>query len=128
MTRAQRLQAYIDAADGPPTIGVDDCAPWAARWIEQETGRQLGFARYSTRDEGYAILDAAGGLANYAAGLLSWLPIAFAPKLGDVAILQFSDKEVAGIFANAGMVAIRGEHRGVFYMKPRSVVRAWSLP
>lgn len=126
-TRAERLKAFIDATPLTPTIGVDDCGPWVARWIEQETGRRVEFPVYATREEGYALVREVGGLVQFVTPLLH-LPETYAPELGDVAVIALSDRDTAVIFATDGIAAVRGERRGVFYLRPKTVLRTWKVP
>lgn len=130
MTRADRLRAHIEAAAGEPVIGVDDCGPWVARWIELETGRPLAFPLYTTRDQGYDLARRAGGLVELVSPMMveAGLWQSGVPQLGDVGIVRLSDRDTAVIFCGNGLAAIRDERCGVRYMRPRTILRAWSLP
>jgi hypothetical protein len=135
VSRAERLQAYIDATPDRPTVGVDDCGPWVARWVEQEIGRPIGFPVYKTRAQGYALAEQAGGLAQLAGELLlaarvsSGLTPFYAAAVGDVAVIALSDRETAAIVCAGGIMAVRGERRGVTFLQPRqdTILKAWNL-
>lgn len=132
MSRAERLQAYIDATSGRPIIGTDDCGPWVMRWVSAETNENIKLPSYKTRDAGYAIARKAGGLVKLADQLFSPFAIERCwsePELGDVAVVKLSDRETAAIFCAGGIVALRGERSGVMFLKPKQehILRTWSI-
>lgn len=130
--RMARLKAHVEACSGPPVIGVDDCGPWVARWIEIETGKKVDFPKYATPQEAYALAAAVGGLVNLVEPLLANIPLwrIETPVYGDVGIIRLSDRETAAIFLDNGLAAVRGERGKVFFFHPRpaSILRAWELP
>lgn len=132
MSRADRLQAYIDAAAVAPELGADDCWPWVGGWIGRETGVALQMPAYRTRDEARALLERLGNMVAFAGELVR--PAGLWPAhdrdlaLGDVAILRLSAGPVPAIFCRAGIFAIRGEKRGVLLLRSHHIAGAWALP
>ncbi len=127
MSRRDRLRAYVEASQGEPVIGKDDCGPWVANWISQETGIQIEFPAYSERVDGYAMAAKAGGFVKFVAPLMSDFYTTVAPALGDVGIIKLSDRETAVIFGTDGIALLRGERRGVLPLRPSKILRAWAL-
>ena len=146
MTRAERLRAYCSSVDGRPvTWGCDDCSTWALQWVVDETGREVDWPRYDTRDEAMAKIDEAGGLLPLwdamAAKLglpefigLHGFPLV-APPLGSVGIIETSHHgQIGVIFADAlvgcaRMDVLEGEGPGVrmIGLRPRTIVKVWTL-
>lgn len=129
--RADRLRSYIAAAKNT-VVGVDDCGPWVARWIARECDRPVCFPDYQTREEGYEIMRAAGGLTRLAQTMVAAIPLweTTSPVLGDVGIVMLRGRETAAILCGNGVTAIRGEKLGVIYFQPRgpALIKAWALP
>lgn len=131
MSRDKLLREYVDAiASKVPDIGIDDCGPWVARWIEIACGISIEFPHYSTRDEGYAIAERAGGLVGLVAPLMASAGLyeTATPRLGDVGIVRFPHADVAAIFCLEGMVVLRHEVGGYKLRQRPNVIRAWALP
>lgn len=128
VSRVERLRAYIEAASAPPIIGKDDCGPWVATWITQETGIVVPLPVYSTREEGDALVAAAGGMVEFVKPFVAGLRQTFEPKAGDVGIIALSKRDVAAIFCGHDYVAIRGERDHAFKLRAREFVKAWALP
>jgi hypothetical protein len=127
-TRVDRLKAYRAAAmETVPVIGVDDCAPWVAKWIEQETGVRVGFF-YSDRQAGIAAVEQAGGLVALLDPLMKQFEETLEPKPGDVGVVNTGTKEMAAIFCGHDHVLIRGEPKGVYHIRARGFLKAWALP
>ena len=128
--RAERLRAHIDAAQGAPVIGADDCGPWVASWIERETGKRLIFPPYKDSEQAYAMAAEAGGMVEFVSPMMSAIGLweTSIPELGDVGIIRLSDRDTAAIFCGNGVVVIRDERLGSRYMQVRGFLKAWSVP
>jgi hypothetical protein len=131
--RRELLREFIEASQGAPVIGVDDCGPWVAKWVGIVTGKSVQMPAYRTREEGFALADAAGGLVNLIDTLLAAIGVMPKPEwveanVGDIGVIAFSDREVPVIYTGMGHVALRDERMGVRYLRARHVVKAWSLP
>jgi hypothetical protein len=131
--RAERLRALADfLADREVQWGADDCSMLCAQWIADETGREIDWPAYDSREEAHALIDAAGGLVNV------WEPCVRAlalevrfdlPEIGDVGIIAthtFGD--VGVIFLHGGAAMWRAD-RGIRVIAPRrhTIVRAWRV-
>lgn len=125
----ERLRAHVAGAQGIPVIAKDDCGPWVASWIEQETQKRVNFPVYRTKEEAYALAEQAGGLVNLIVPLMASIPLweTKSPLAGDVGVVRLSDRDTCGIFCGNDFIAIRGENRGVFYLRPKTILKAWSL-
>lgn len=128
--REQALQAFIDAAvDDPIVWGVTDCSSWAARWVEQITGRAPVLPLYRSRDEAHALIAQAGGLAPLWDDALGAIGIytTSQPELGDVGIIQTRAHGPVGVvFAHGGIGYWRAD-TGALALSPRKIVRAWHV-
>ncbi len=128
-----KLRAFVDRFDGKPVVyGSDDCAPFAAQWIKEVTGRSLDIPVYDSREGGQALIHKAEGLANLCDRLLADASIYERygdPEYGDVGILRtnaFGD--VGGIFAHAGVFLWRhAEGVGVVCPRPRFILKVWAI-
>lgn len=131
MTRADLLREHVaEVAEKTPIIGIDDCAPWVAQWIEKASGRRIIVPAYMTSEEGYSTAAAAGGLVQLVEPLLAaaGLWTTPAPVLGDVGIIRLSDRDTAVIFCSNGLALVRDERKGARYIRPANVLKAWALP
>ena len=134
MTRADFLKAFIESFHGKPvTFGVDDCAPFAAQWIESATGRKVQLPAYDSREAGQELIRKSGGLVEVCDSCLAQSKIyeRFGlPELGDVAVLRtarFGD--VGGIFGAGGYFFWRhAEGTAVLRPRERYVLKVWALP
>lgn len=122
MTKAEALRSFVNRTQGVPVIwGESDCSTWPAQWIIDQTGANVEWPEYSTREEAQQIIDAAGGLDAV------WHEIATeaglervwdAPILGDIGIIDTRlYGYVGGIFADGGAFCWRAE-KGVLIMSP----------
>lgn len=129
MTRAELLAEYLNLSDCEPVIGKSDCYPYVIEWIRRACGKSVPLKPYSTREEGYAHAQAAGGLLAYASSLMSaaGLSETTAYKLGDVGLIQLRHGEMPGIFLAFG-IAIRSEGKGCRIIIRGHVLKAWSVP
>nr|BDD45595.1 hypothetical protein 11 [Chromatiales bacterium]BDD46442.1 hypothetical protein 12 [bacterium] len=127
------LRTYVEGFDGKPVAyGLDDCAPFAGKWVEMATGRVLAIPRYDSREGGQELIRKAGGLVDLCDSLM--FDAGFGeryddPQLGDVGILRthaFGD--VGGIFAHAGIFLWRhAEGVGVVVPRPRYIQKVWAI-
>lgn len=125
--RAARLKAFVEAMhEKPVTWGVDDCSTWPAQWVSDETGKELAWPAYGSKDEAVALIDRSGGLVTLwdqalrPAGIFERHD---EPQLGDVGVVQTADMgEVGGIFAVNRTFLWRHE-RGVMMLP----VRRWTI-
>lgn len=129
-SRSDLLRSHIEAAKGPPVIGVDDCGPWVAAWVRLVTGKDVAFPAYSTREQGHAMAAAAGGLVAFVDPLMvaAGLHETVYPQVGDVCVIGLADRETAAIFCGSDHVIVRGELAGANFLRRRNVLKAWSLP
>lgn len=128
-----KLRAFVDEFDGKPVIyGIDDCAPFAALWVERATGCKLALPTYDSREGGQEIIRAAGGLVELCDGLM--IAAGFShrygdPEYGDVGILRtnaFGD--VGGIFAHAGHFLWRhADGVGIVVPRARYILKVWAI-
>jgi hypothetical protein len=128
--RAARLQAHIEAVSGVPVAwGLSDCSAWAARWVAAESGRRLPLPAYAEEAEARALIAGAGGLTALWCGIAAraGLGETACPALGDVGVLQTGAYgEVGVIFAADGLCALRTP-AGVTFLRPRRILRAWTI-
>lgn len=130
MTRADRLRAYVDAAQNEPVVwGESDCSAWPARWVAQELGRPVMMPRYRSREEAHALIARAGSLFNLWRDMAARLGVfqTNEPKLGDVGLVAFSDRDVGGIFAHGGILLVRTDAGSISGLGPRKIIAAWAL-
>ena len=134
MTRANLLKAFIESFHGKHvTFGVDDCAPFAALWIEFATGRKVELPAYCSREGGQELIRQAGGLVEVCdkclanAGVFERFGEA---QLGDVGVLRtarFGD--VGGIFGVGGCFFWRhAKGTAVLCPRERYILKTWALP
>lgn len=131
--RGRRLEAFCEAMDGKPvTYGIDDCSTWPAQWAVNETGCDLDWPEYSSREEAQALIDEAGGLAPlWDAAIGSRFEECHEeyPPVGSIGIIRTRlFGEVGVIFVFAGVVCWRHETGvRVFGVRPNTIVKAWLL-
>lgn len=134
---AEPLRAHIDAAQESESVwGVSDCSKWAASWVEQRhPGRKIGLPLWSSREEAYQLIEAAGSLERLWSDALVGSDIEHdirlfetgRPQLGDVGIIDTGRYgQVGGIFLHGEYFAWRAE-KGVAFLVPRTIVKAWSI-
>lgn len=133
---AEQLRAHIDAAqESESTWGVSDCSKWAASWVEQlHPGRKIALPKWSSREEAYQLIEAAGSLERLWSGALAGFDAEHVrlfetgrPQLGDVGIIDTGRYgQVGGIFLHGEYFAWRAE-KGVAFLVPRTIVKAWSI-
>lgn len=130
--REDRLDAYMHAAANRDVlVGADDCYPWVLGWASAELGCVIDFPPYATRADGQAIIARAGGIVTLAEAVLApfGLAVTDEPQLGDIGIIDFSDRQTAVIFLHGGHALARRENRGVRILsRPRHIAMAWTLP
>lgn len=124
--RAAALRKYMDDA-GPVVWGESDCCAWPLRWAEKSTGKRFPLPRYSSRAEAEALVSRAGGLPALAESILSALMPTSTPICGDVGVVKLSDRDVGVIFCGNGLAAWRCEQRGAIFIRPKTVLAAWSV-
>lgn len=130
MTRAERLRAYVDAAQAEPVVwGVSDCSAWPAAWVAQETGRKVPLPRYGSREDAHAIIGKAGGLVHVWTAIAQRVGLSTtqSPALGDVGVVALSDRDIGGIFAHDGILFVRTDAGRVIGLRPKKILAAWSL-
>lgn len=128
-----KLRAFIEEFDGRPVAyGRDDCAPFAALWVERATGRKLAIPPYDSREGGQELIRAAGGLVELCNDLMASAGFHQRygdPEYGDVGILRthaFGD--VGGIFAHAGHFLWRhAEGVGIVVPRARYIQKVWAI-
>lgn len=134
---AEPLRAHIDAAQECESVwGVSDCSKWAAAWVEQiHPGRSIALPRWSSREDAYRLIDAAGSLERLWSEALAGFDLerdirlfeTGRPQLGDVGIIDTGRYgQVGGIFLHGEYFAWRAE-KGVAFLVPRTIVKAWSI-
>lgn len=134
MTRAELLKAFIEGFHGKPvTFGVDDCAPFAALWIEYATGRKVHLPAYDSREGGQELIRRAGGLVEVCEPCLAESDVFErfgVPRLGDVGVLRTSQfGDVGGVFGAGGCFFWRhAEGTAVLCPRQRYVLKVWALP
>lgn len=133
MTRAERLNAFIEAAAGVPAVwGRDgsDCTSWPTRWVETLRDLRLPLPHYDSEAEGRAMLEEAGGLEPLWRDVLGRAGIyeTWDPQLGDVGLVRMSWGASGCIFGLAGVAFIRGRV-GVHALGPRrkEIIATWSV-
>lgn len=129
MTRAERLQAFVKAAENEPIVwGKTDCCSWPTQWVKEETGCALALPIYRSRDEAQALIKRAGSLLAIVDRLMAGAGFGKTdfPVLGDVGVVALSDRDVGVIFAEGGFAVWRGD-RGSAFIKPRKVLAAWTI-
>lgn len=130
MTRAERLRAYVDAAQTEPLVwGKSDCSAWPAAWVAQETGRKVPLPPYGSRADAHAIIGKAGGLVNVWSAMAQQVGLLTTPQpvLGDVGVVALSDRDIGGIFAHDGILYVRTDAGRVIGLRPKKILAAWSL-
>lgn len=128
-----KLRAFIERFDGKPVVyGKDDCAPFAAQWVKEATGRSMAIPFYDSREGGQELIRKAGGLADLCDRLMSEAGLHERygePEFGDVGILRtnaFGD--VGGIFAHAGHFLWRHtDGVGVVAPRVRFILKVWAI-
>lgn len=135
MTRAEQLQAFVDAVEGRPVEwGISDCTSWCAAWVQAIAGKQVPFlGTYSTLDEAHVLIDEAGGLDVLWTQALSRVNIyasPYPPLLGDVGIVNTSRLGPVGvIFAQDGIALWRADQgTALLRPRPRDIIKSWPLP
>lgn len=133
--RGDRLRAYCDGFAGKPIEwGVDDCSPFAAQWLANETGRHVPIPDYDSREGARAIIEAEGGLPAIwermaaGAGLVECAELP--PPVGSVGLIQTRLRgPVGGVFLFGGIFLWRHES-GVRIMpaRPNTIIKAWLAP
>lgn len=135
MTRAELLQAHIDAVEGKPVVwGESDCTSWAATWVSIVTGKTVPFlGAYSSIDDAHRLIDEAGGLDvlwNRALAQVNIVSTPYDPALGDIGIVDTASFGPVGvIFAHDGVALWRAE-TGTALLRPRrrTIIKVWALP
>ncbi|MGH6862446.1 MAG: DUF6950 family protein, partial [Phyllobacterium sp.] len=131
MTRAERLQAYVEATEGRPVKwGVDDCTSWVASWICAELGVDLPRLPFASRDDAHRIIHHFGSLdAIWRDRLKGYANETSMPQLGDVGIVDTSRfGQVGVIFARDGHALWRAAHgTALLTPRPSSLITAWAI-
>lgn len=127
---SEKLRTHIDAANERDMIwGVDDCTAWVAAWLETALDTSIERPRWTTREEAMQLIDAAGSLEALWSDVLcnAGLYETGDPQEGDVGLIRSSKGDVGGIFLYGGYFAWRGEPRGIAILRPRLILRSWSI-
>ena len=134
MSRAEQLKAFIETFHGRAvSFGVDDCAPFAALWIDHATGCKVRLPAYDSRDGGQELIRQAGGLVEVCEPCLAAACIRErwgSAQLGDVGVLRTAGfGDVGGIFGVGGYFFWR-HAEGVAVLRPREryILKVWALP
>lgn len=128
-----KLRAFVNEFDGQPVVyGRDDCAPFAALWVERATGIRLALPKYDSREAGQDLIREAGGLLMLCDGLMADAGFSQRygdPEYGDVGIMRtnaFGD--VGGIFAHAGTFLWRhADGVGIIVPRARYILKVWAI-
>lgn len=135
MTRAELLQAHVDAAEGKPVEwGASDCTSWAASWVKTITGKDVPFlGSYASRDEALTLIDAAGGLDvlwTQALARVGIYPTPYPPILGDIGVVDTSRFGPVGVIFAADGIALWRADLGTALLRPRArdIIKVWALP
>lgn len=137
-TRAELLQAHIEAVEGQPVVwGQSDCTSWAANWVAAATGRAVPMlGTYTSLDEAHALIDEAGGLDVLWTRALAQVAIyasPYEPVLGDVALIDTASFGLIGsVVAEGGIALVRansvdGLTGGVRCFRPRRFFKVWHI-
>jgi hypothetical protein len=135
MTRADLVQAHIEAVEGKPVEwGADDCTSWAAAWVLAATGITVPFlGSYPSLDDAHRLIDEAGGLDVLWTQALAQVGIystPYDPVLGDIGIVDTASFGPVGvIFAQDGVALWRAD-TGTALLRPRrrTIIKTWALP
>lgn len=134
MSRAARLQAFLERFDGAPAVwGKNDCSAAPALWWSEETGKKVELPAYSSRDEAHAIIERMGGLDAV------WDDIAARagamerfgdPEVGDVAIIDTRKYGLIGGICGAGRILIIRKDNGHWHPfgPVRQFVKVYATP
>lgn len=128
--RAERLRAFVDTSVEPVAWGMSDCSAWVADWIVVERGRPLRRPQYSTREEAMALIAAnANGLVGIWSDIArhNRLDEVSAPQVGDVGVIRLFKSDVGAIFAADGIAMWRNEAGGAIFIRPKTILRAWTV-
>lgn len=135
VTRAEGLQAFVEAAEGQPVVwGADDCTSWCAAWVKEATGFDVPMlAEYGSLQEAHQRIDEAGGLDVLWTEALARVGIystPYDPVLGDVGIVRTAQFGNVGVIFAADGIALWRAETGTGLLRPRrrNIVKVWHLP
>lgn len=129
---ADRLNAFILESGSRPVVwGESDCTAWPRRWVETVRGRRIALPPWSSREEAHALIAKAGSLEALWSPALSRFGLVenfMAPECGDVGIIETRIAgQVGVIFLHETLAAWRAEPAGVRALRPRHIVKVWSI-
>lgn len=134
MTRADLLQAHVDAVEGKPVVwGESDCTSWAASWVKTVTGKDVPFlGSYADIETAHRLIDEAGGLDvlwTQALARISIYSTPYDPELGDVGIVDTASFGPVGVIFAQGGVALWRADAGTALLRPRrrAIIKTWAL-
>ena len=135
MTRADLLQAHIEAVEGKPVVwGESDCTSWAAAWVRAATGAKVPIlGAYTSLDEAHTLIDEAGGLDvlwTRALAQIDIFPTPYDPILGDVGVVNTSRFGPVGVIFGQDGIALWRADNGTGLLRPRrrDIIKVWALP
>ncbi len=128
---AEPLRSFLDEAQASESVwGVSDCSKWAATWVAQvRPDQQIDLPHWSSREEAMQLIEQAGSLERLWSDALAATRLfeTGRPQLGDVGIIDTGRYgQVGGIFLHGEYFAWRAE-KGVAFLIPRTIVKAWSI-
>ncbi len=132
MSRAELLHAFVAAADGPVSWGVNDCTMWAAKWVGVVSGRAVATHAYHSEEEARGLIVRHGGLLSIwdrALGDAGFFETG-APELGDVGLVDTRMSGPVGVIFGGGGLALRRKAEGgvwTFSTAHRALIKAWGI-
>lgn len=130
--RQALLRAHVASVqDTPCQWGHDDCSAWVADWVRKARGSHTAAPAYSTKDDAYSLISAAGGL------LTLWERMAAAfgcfearyPEFGDVGLIRTARFGPVGVIFTTDGVALWRAEVGITALRPRpeTIIKAWTV-
>lgn len=132
--RGVRLRALDVSLQGKPVEwGIDDCSLMAAQWVADETGLDVFWPDYHSKEEAETIIREYGGLVSVWDSLAASIGITprynGPPEIGDVGIIETSLGLVGGIWLHGSSFLWRSENGvRILGVRARRIVKVWRVP
>ena len=138
--RAERLRAYVGAAQGKPAT-FDECSVWPAQWVVNERGVEFDWPVYADEAEMRAMIDRDGGLVSVwervarAAGREE-IPVMESPPLGSIGVVMTRlHGQIGCIFADGQIGCFRTQDKDdpdnggvrMFGLRRHTILKAWAV-